>query len=105
MMCYVIYIVNGSEFDTMEVVFMADMVSSGATACATISIVDDMALEGPHSFSVSIVGSDPPLMTNDVPIDVTIEDNDGEDYLAVFRVVWLFSHSTVLVQVTLSCRG
>ena len=56
---------------------MANMVVSGATACATISIEDDTALEGPHSFTVSITGSDPPLMVNDAQTSVTIADNDG----------------------------
>ena len=80
--------VSGEDFtalDPLEVVFMADMVSNRTTVCTTISIVDDMALEGLHSFTVSIVGSDPPLTTNDALVEVTIEDNDSECYLTGFR--------------------
>ena len=58
---------------------MADMVSNGTTACTDISIVDDSALEGPHSFTVNIISSDPPLMMNNAMVEVTIEDNDGKD--------------------------
>ena len=56
---------------------MANMVSSGNTSCATISIVNDTALEGPHSFVVIIVGSDPPLMMSDTQTSVNITDDEG----------------------------
>ena len=72
--------VTGSDFtvtDPLEVVFLANMVSSGATSCATIFIVDDTTLEGPHSFGVSIVGSDPPLMITDAQASVSITDDEG----------------------------
>ena len=58
---------SGEDFnatDSLEVVFMANMVSSGNTSCTSISIVDDSTLEGPHSFRINIVGSNPLLMTD-----------------------------------------
>ena len=72
--------VNGSDFISphlLDVVFTADRVSNGNTSCASIIIVDDTVLEGPHRFDMSIVGSDPPLMVNDAQASVTITDDEG----------------------------
>ena len=88
---------SGEDFtapDPLVVVFMADMVSSGNTSCVTISIVDDTALEGPHSFGVIIVGSDPPLMMSDIQTCVNITDDEGMAYnMQVVCVIFAFELS------------
>ena len=56
---------------------MADMVSNKNTSCATISIVNDTALEGPHSFGVIIVGSDLSLVMSNMQTSVNIIDDEG----------------------------
>ena len=85
MMSFMIFhAVNRSDFivpDPLEVVFMANTVSNGNTSCATIIIVDDTALEGPHSFDMITVGSDPPLMTSGMQASVTITDDEGMSYV------------------------
>ena len=50
------------------------------TACASISIIDDAALEGDHSFTVSLNSVTPSGVTISVPsasTTVNIEDNKG----------------------------
>ena len=76
----IISTVNGLDFivtDPVELVFMANTTFSGNTLCATISIINDAALEGLHSFNVSIMGSDPPLMINESQASVNIIDDEG----------------------------
>ena len=41
--------------DPVEVIFEAGVAVQGSAACANIGIIDDEALEGPHSFTVSIM--------------------------------------------------
>ena len=53
---------------------------NGATACLTISIMDDNALEGPHAFTVMLVSVSAPgsiLQDGITSTIVNIEDNDG----------------------------
>ena len=47
-----------------------------------VSIIDDNALEGDHEFTVSIGMSLPPITIDNAPIEVMIEDNEGEFYEA-----------------------
>ncbi len=50
----------------------------GATACATVSIIDDRVLERDERFLVQITTTDPPGLTiNRSSFVVTIEDNEG----------------------------
>ena len=50
-------IVRGEDYtaaDPLQVTFSSGVAMLNDTACASISIVDDGALEGPHSFIVHI---------------------------------------------------
>ena len=46
-------------------------------ACAMVSIIDDTALEGDHSFSVTLASTVPPITINSSPVEITIMDNEG----------------------------
>ncbi len=84
------YPVNGEDYspvvDPLEVLFVAGFAGQGPTSCANISILDDFALEGPHSFMVAIsdfefVGAIPGtariFMETPSSASVIIEDNEG----------------------------
>jgi len=61
----------------MTVIFTAGSMN-GDQDCLTISILDDDALEGDHSFSVSLNPPAPPVtLTTPSSSPVTITDNDG----------------------------
>ena len=85
-------LVEGDDYvspDPLTVVFAADVgIVSGSTACATITIVDDLVVETDESFSVTITSSDPPLRYSTSVTVVTITDNDGEHRGQL--VVWQF---------------
>ncbi len=50
-----------------------------ATACATVSIIDDRVLEQDEDFLIQITSTDPPGLRISPPSTtvVTIEDNEG----------------------------
>ena len=62
-----------SAADPLEIVFGVNE----TMACAMISIIDDTALEGDHSFSVTLASTVPPITINNIPVEVTIMDNEG----------------------------
>ena len=71
--------------NTLNVTFSAGSTVSGTTACADVTIIDDDAVEGNHSFTVHVTGLelDPggaysELMTG-APLYATVNivDNDG----------------------------
>ena len=62
-----------SAADPLEIVFGVN----DTMACAMVSIIDDDALEGDHSFSVQIVSTVPPITIDNTPVEVTITDNEG----------------------------
>ena len=62
-----------SAADPLEIVFGVN----DTMACAMVSIIDDNALEGDHSFSVQIVSTVPPITIDNTPVEVTIMDNEG----------------------------
>ncbi len=73
--------------DPPEVLFVAGIDGQGSTACASINIIDDSALEGPHNFTVTLsdfdtVGGTPDtariFMGSPSSASVVIEDNEGE---------------------------
>ena len=71
----------GSDFtvaDPLMVTFPTTS-ASGDTACADISILDDDAFEGDHSFTVNLTSTTPTGVTigTDSSTTVTIQDNDG----------------------------
>jgi len=72
----------GSDFTIpdpteMNVMFTVGSMD-GTTDCLTISILDDDALEGEHSFNVSLNPPAPPVtLTTPSSSPVTITDNDG----------------------------
>ena len=51
--------------------------TSNATRCADISIVDDEALEGNQTFTVSLTTSDPNVVPGTNTTTIEIVDNDG----------------------------
>ena len=85
------YVVRGIDYsinsptDTLNFTFSAGSTVSGTTACANVTIIDDNAVEGNHSFTVHVTGLelDPggaysELMTGTPRYAlVNIIDNDG----------------------------
>ena len=75
--------------DPVTVTFSAGSTVSGTTACANVTIIDDNALEGNHSFTVNVTGLelDPggeysELMIGTPPsATVNIMDNEGTCYI------------------------
>ncbi len=85
-----VHSVNGQDYspamDPLEVLFVAGVVGQGSTACANISILDDLALEGQHNFSVTLADFDLVAGMPDTArifvgtpssASVVIEDNEG----------------------------
>ena len=74
-----------SAASTLEVTFTSGIAMQGDTSCAQLSIIDDTAFEGPHSFSVEVSmveiesdGTDPLLTIGTTSsATVNIVDNDG----------------------------
>ena len=75
--------VDGEDFTVappgvFEATFVALSASNGNRACDNITIIDDNALEGEHSFEIQIVSTDPLLSTiSPASTVVTIQDNEG----------------------------
>ena len=72
---------RGQDFsadDPLQITFAPGVNES----CTMVSIIDDNALEGDHEFTVSIGMSLPPITIDNAPIEVMIEDNEGEFYEA-----------------------
>ena len=66
----------GSDYsaaDPLEIVFGVNE----TMACAMVSIIDDNALEGDHSFSVALTSTVPPITIDNTPVEVTIMDDEG----------------------------
>ena len=63
-------------FTPSDIIFLSG--SSDSTAgCVNITILDDAALEGNQTFTVTLTTSDPSvLLANDMTV-ITIEDNDS----------------------------
>ena len=61
-------------------------------ACAMVSIIDDTALEGDHSFSVTLASTVPPITINNTLVEVTIMDNEGTYYVCLNRRATVHSH-------------
>ena len=69
----------------MTVIFSAGSAVNGTTACADVTIIDDNAVEGNHSFTVTVTGLelDPGGEYSELRIgtpssaQVNIIDNDG----------------------------
>ncbi len=58
--------------------------SEGMQICANISIIDDMALEGDHSFTVNISFTTPAVsQSSPSEADIAIADNDGQCHTLV----------------------
>ena len=78
------YSIN-SPTETLTVTFSAGSAVSGITACANMTIIDDNAVEGNHSFTVHVTGLqlDPGGAYSELVIGtpsyalVNIIDNDG----------------------------
>ena len=76
-------LVEGEDFSGMDPVvatFPAGVTTSGDLACVNITILEDMVLEGQHSFVVQIAHVSPDEANIIAPsiADVIIGDNDGE---------------------------
>ena len=92
-----------SPTDTLNVTFSAGSTVSGTTACANVTIIDDNAVEGNHSFTVHVIGLelDPggaysELMTGVPYAVVNIIDNDGTMLqLCLVLVVYMASSTCV----------
>ena len=65
--------------DNFEATFLAMSTSNGDTVCDIVTIIDDDALEGEHSFEVLITATDPQLTNiNPASAFLTIADNEGK---------------------------
>ena len=76
-------LVEGEDFsgvDSLVATFPAASTSNGDVTCVDITILDDMALEGQHSFVVQIahVSPDETNIISPSIANVIIGDNDGE---------------------------
>ena len=82
-------LVEGSDYsaaDPLEVTFMSGSAMLGSTSCAQITILDDDAFEGSHSFSVEVSaveiesdGTDPLLTIGTLSSAmINIVDNDSK---------------------------
>ena len=77
--------IDYSAASPLEVTFTSGIAMQGDTSCAQLSIIDDTAFEGPHSFSVEVTmleiesdGTDPLLTIGTMSsATVNIVDNDG----------------------------
>ncbi len=58
-----------------------------AVRCVDISLLEDIALEGNQTFSVTLSTSDPDVMLGNDIITITITDNDGWYPLAYIAVL------------------
>ena len=83
------FLVEGSDYsaaEPLEVTFMSGSAMQDSTSCAQITILDDNAFEGPHSFSVVVSmleiesdGTDPLLTIGTMSsATVNILDNDSK---------------------------
>ena len=102
--------VDGEDFTlappgVFEATFVALSTSNGDRACDNITIIDDNALEGEHSFEIQIVGTDPQLSTiNPASTVVTIQDNEGSVVVFIIFslnmiIICLFSFAVETVSV------
>ena len=51
--------------------------TDNATRCVNVTILDDAALEGDHTFTVTLSTSDPDVVLGNNVTVITIEDNDS----------------------------
>ena len=58
----------------------------GSTSCVDIVILQDMALEGDHSFSVEVISARPPLVMVGTPSEETVTILDDESMCSVYRL-------------------
>ena len=87
--------VDGEDFSVTDPtqlnVFFPSGSTNGNTDCINISIIDDDALEGDHSFTVSLNPPAAPVtLTTPSSSPVTITDNDGKLLLKKMHLCWLF---------------
>ena len=81
----IVFDMDYSAASPLEVTFTSGIAMQGDTSCAQLSIIDDTAFEGPHSFSVEVSmveiesdGTDPLLTIGTASsATVNIVDNDG----------------------------
>ena len=69
--------VEDSDYTSIssDIVFLSGS-TDGTSQCVHITIIDDIALEGNQTFTVTLMTSDPDVrLGNDVTV-ITIEDND-----------------------------
>lgn len=52
--------------------------NSTGEECLNVSLLDDQAIEGVHSFSASIVSTDPKISVSPDSQNITILDTDGK---------------------------
>ena len=80
---------EGSDYSAanpLEVTFMSGRAMQGSTSCTQITILDDVAFEGPHSFTVEVSlleiksdGTDPLLTIGTMSsATINIVDNDSK---------------------------
>ena len=50
----------------------------GSTSCVDIGIMQDLALEGDHSFGVEVISASPPLVMVGTPREETVTILDDE---------------------------
>ena len=91
---YCISIVSGMDYSVtspLVVTFTSGITMQGDTSCAQLSIIDDTAFEGPHSFSVEVSmveiesdGTDPLITIGTMSsATVNIVDNDGKVFICL----------------------
>ena len=58
----------------------------GSTSCVDIVILQDMGLEGDHSFDVEVISVTPPLVMVGTPSAETVTILDDESMCSVYRL-------------------
>ena len=86
-MYLIVFAVQGEDYSAttnpLEVTFPVGALDND-TACADVMIIDDTALEGDHSFTVSMTGfgGTDPLLSIGIPSLATVSIVDDESELA-----------------------
>ncbi len=80
--CHVTLIVAGIAGSDYINISTEAVFTTGSIRCVDISILDDNALEGDQTFTVTLSTSDPDVMLGNDVTTITIIDNDGQ------AIVW-----------------
>ena len=78
--CVYLAAIAGSDYVSvsMDVVIFPAGTSNGGMQCIAVTIIDDSAMEGDETFTVTLTTSSPHVTLGNAVTTITITDNDGE---------------------------